>query len=122
MRKIDYLVCSAFWGGKELSIDNTQVKLNDQWVEVYLHGSCIARRRGSRLEVSAAGHVTQTTKARINAIVMSKGYSVNQKNHMWFITTYNNPRVAVRMNTAPGEWTIVDPGSDLERIAYSSEE
>lgn len=122
---INARVADAFWAGTPISVANTNVIVDGDNVTMCLHGSAIVRRWHNRLEISAAGHPTLTTMGRINAVLRPKGHSIHQRTHMWFIkrapetaSLHALPRSPERMDTAIGIWTLVDPGSAMEQIAF----
>ena len=118
MRKTNKVVYAAFWNFRKLKMDNTEVKpFDNKKVELYLHGSCIARAHGSRLEVNPQGYLTQTTQSRLNTIISHVGASITQKNGMWFITYWKGGEQAKKLMDER-EWFLVYPGSVLEQFVH----
>jgi hypothetical protein len=120
MRKITREAADAFWAGKlflRRGNGSTEVSVEGNTVTLLLHGSPIARRSGSRLEISAAGHPTQTTKDRLSGVLRHYACSIWQRNFVWYCTTKVDGFALVSMETGRGRWTLVHPGSDLEQLA-----
>jgi hypothetical protein len=78
MRKVTEQIAHAFRAGRRLTVSNTATDGNT----VTLHGNPIARKVGSRLEISLAGWPTNTTHERINGIlrVFGSSFGVRRKN------------------------------------------
>ena len=119
MRDITKKSLDAFFSGKEFTRDNTGVRItNDGLVVLYLHGNAIARRpvKGERIEVSAAGWATSTTKERLNGLMSRVGSNLWQEDFVWYYSApYYKPSQV--FNTKKGHWTVVREGSDLEQLA-----
>ena len=121
MRDITRKSLDAFFSGKEFKRDNTEVSVNSSrsgLVILYLHGNAIARRplQGERVEVSAAGWATSTTKERLNGLMSRVGSGIWQEDFVWYYSApYYKPSQV--FNTSKGHWTVVREGSDLEQLA-----
>jgi hypothetical protein len=117
MRQVEKSAVEAFYAGKPGRWSNTQVTVEDDgWVYMFLHGSRIAKRRRSRVEVSSAGYVSSTTKSRLNAVLDRLGKGVHQHKGEWFI---NGPEGQESFPTHPGAWYVADYGSECEQLAYA---
>lgn len=72
MRKIDRLARDAFLNGTPFKQSNTEVKIENEMVTLYLHGNAIARRHLDVLTsfgVSLGGYpVSMTTNSRLSAL------------------------------------------------------
>ena len=121
MRNITRQALDAFFSGKEFKQDNTEVSVNHSrsgLVILYLHGNAIARRpvKGERVEVSAAGWATMTTKERLNGLMSRVGANLWQEDFVWYYSVpYYKPGQV--FNTEKGHWTVVREGGDLEQLA-----
>lgn len=89
MRKIETQMNQAIQKEIDWKKDNTQV-INIEGVSlVYLYDNLIAMVGDTWLELFDAGHQTNTTKSRLNAILSEHGNGerIYQKNHQWFLST-----------------------------------
>ena len=76
MHKIDEQVRAAFLTGSNVKLSNTQIEDN----MLFLHGNKIAHLHDNGfIYITLAGWNTQTTRARINAI-LPRGYVLKSKN------------------------------------------
>lgn len=76
---------NAFMQAKKFSMDNTEVEVLPNVTVLKLYGHEIAYQYNDpdrTLSVSAAGHLTQTTKDRLNAIT---GVNVKQIKRKWYL-------------------------------------
>ena len=135
MRNITANATEAFWAGKKFrkgGSGETEVEVDDAEVTLLLHGSVIARRprNGTSLEISAAGWSTLTTKERLNGVLQRLGYGIWQSNFVWYCNVpFDHPlhsgqsedRETIQFDTSRGAWTLIHPGSDLERLAATKE-
>jgi len=82
MRKITKLAIDAFLNDRPFNGDNTQVIVHDNGTELILHSNCIANKQNGKLQITAAGWKTNTTKERLNAL---PGVNIQQINFEWFL-------------------------------------
>lgn len=93
MQKITQLMRDAFIDGTPFRRDNTEVRVTDYSVSIYLFGNKIASRRHglgllfdvakpNELEISTCGWPTNTTKDRLNAL---PNVRINQLKGMWYL-------------------------------------
>ena len=81
MRKVTQTTVNAFMCGEQCSLGNT-VSSGD---ELILHGHIIAKRENGRIFISNCGYETNTTKERLNGILLKMGVSkIYQKDFKWF--------------------------------------
>jgi hypothetical protein len=87
MRKIETLMNKAITEGRNFTSGNTMVTHQDGVAFVFLHGNCIAQVRENSISLFDGGWQSNTTKARLNAILHThaNGDSVYQKNFKWFV-------------------------------------
>jgi hypothetical protein len=88
MRKIEQQMNSAIANlrvGESWKLDNTYVENTGDYTVVKLHGNVIAKLGDFWIQLFDGGFRSQTTKARLNAILRENGVgeSVYQKNHEW---------------------------------------
>lgn len=123
MRDITSMMVDAFWAGTQKSRGNSEVTVRYGEVTFYLHGNAIARRPFGldRLEISASGWATNTTKERLNGILRRVNGSISQRNRVWYLYLPAN-EVSVEIDTGYGVWTVAHPGSDLEQLALVTKE
>lgn len=89
MRVIEAQMNQAIQNEKDWKKDNTQV-VNIEGVSfVYLYNNLIAMVGDTWLELFDAGHQTNTTKSRLNAILSKHGNGerIYQKNYQWYLST-----------------------------------
>lgn len=82
MRKITKQITNNFLNEKSCHIGNSSVSCHDGMTWLYLHGNCIAKKKGTELWVTAAGWQTTTTKERLNGL---PGVNIYQKNFQWYL-------------------------------------
>ena len=84
MKKITAQMRDAFLDGKPFRRDNTEVRVTDSSVSIYLFGNKIASRgiESSATLVSNCGWETNTTKERLNAL---PNVRIHQKNYQWYL-------------------------------------
>lgn len=81
MRKIEREACEAFIERRNWKLDNTEVRIEGEFVEMYLHGNLIAIQnfRDSSyhnwISVSTCGWDTNTTRSRIHRLLCWLGCS-----------------------------------------------
>ena len=124
MRQITEDAVAAFMAGRAFRRDNTEVEVTKKSVILYLHGSPIARKTGSRVEVSTAGWKTNTTKERLNGVLsafdrpMQSNYArIWQRRGQWHMTAPATGWRPVEIEADGNDWHVVSYGSDLERLA-----
>lgn len=64
MRKVTRTVIAAFLAGKSKSVANTST----DGQSLFLHGNCIAYKKGLALVVTTCGWNTNTTRERLNGL------------------------------------------------------
>ena len=89
MRKITEKVVNAFLNNEGIHKDNTDVKVEDEYIVMYLFDNAIARkhRLTGVIEVSNAGWTSNTTKERLNGIMCARGEyqkQIHQVNYKWY--------------------------------------
>ena len=94
MRKVTEKCVKAFNENREVKSGNTIVSVETDYddvtyVNMYLHGNCIAHKNLHTGEVSInnCGWESNTTKERLNGLIASiKGYkdTIYQKNWNWY--------------------------------------
>jgi hypothetical protein len=84
MKQITKLMRDAFLDGKPFRRDNTEVRVTDSSVSIYLFGNKIASRGKHSLAtlVTNCGWDTVTTKERLNAL---PNVRIHQKNYQWYL-------------------------------------
>lgn len=81
--KISRDAANALANNKNFSRGNTRVcKSPFGGMDMYLHGNLIANTFNGKLTISAGGFLTQTTKARLNAL---SGVHIVQKKFKWIL-------------------------------------
>lgn len=126
MRKITEEAVEAFALGRDMKKGNTEVR-SGAWCReahgydsiLFLHGSAIARRLGSRVEISACGYATATTKERLAGVCDRYGAMLWQRKGHWYVLIGTMPST---MDISAGAWTRISEGSDLEQLANAYEE
>ena len=117
-RKISQDAVKSFMEGRMFSRDNTVVtaRRNEQngqrEAELILHGNCIARRRGSRVEICDGGFKSRTTQERVNALAFHYGARVTQKNWTWYLSSKLNERQEMEADT----WYVIQEGTPMEML------
>ena len=71
MRRIEMAMCAAVEARFNWHCSNTQVKVNDNKVEVYLHGNLIYKKQGGVASFTLAGWNSNTTRSRLRALGVS---------------------------------------------------
>ena len=74
MRQIEKAMCAAVEARFNWYCSNTQVKVNDNKVEVYLHGNLIYKKQGGVASFTLAGWNSNTTRSRLRALGVSVRY------------------------------------------------
>jgi len=89
MRKIETQMNQAIQSEIDWKKDNTKVVYEEGVSLVYLYNNLIAMVGDTWLELFDAGHQTNTTKSRLNAILSEHGNSerIYQKDFKWFVST-----------------------------------
>lgn len=83
MRKITDNVTNAFMNGIAFKSGNDKVEINDNEVQMFLHGHLIAKRtKGNKLFITNCGYFTNTTKERLNGL---PNVSIQQKKGVWYL-------------------------------------
>jgi len=94
MRKIERQMIQAIRENKDLKVANTEVISCSHVTDVYLHGNLIARIGETWMELFDGGWQSNTTKSRLNALLLAFGGGeeyVFQKNFQWFINYEGSP-------------------------------
>ena len=74
MRQIEKAMCAAVEARFNWACSNTHVKVNDNKVEVYLHGNLIYKKQGGVASFTLAGWNSNTTRSRLRALGVSVRY------------------------------------------------
>ena len=82
MRKITQDAIRAFSNRQPFKRGNTQVKVFDDSVALYLHGNMLAQYINNELWINDGGWQSNTTKERLNGLPNVK---VHQKNFQWYL-------------------------------------
>jgi hypothetical protein len=85
MKKITAQMRDAFLDGKPFRRDNTEVRIEDRTIAIYLFGNKIAARSKDypeRIMITNCGWDTVTTKERLNAL---PNVRIHQKNYHWYL-------------------------------------
>ena len=85
MKQITRLMRDAFLDGTPFRKDNTEVRVEDRTVAIYLFGNKIAARSEyypDRIMITNCGWDTVTTKERLNAL---PNVHIHQKNYTWYL-------------------------------------
>ena len=91
MRKIERQMLQAIVDDKDWSKDNTRVESGFHYANVYLFDNKIAEynRTDMTLKVNNCGYTTNTTKARLNALIDfvfgGLGNGIFQHNWNWYL-------------------------------------
>ena len=87
MRKITKLATDAFTNGYDFNQANTQVVVAlDNTIKMYLHNNLIAEKKDDKLFLTDAGWKTNTTKDRLNGIMLAHGITkIVQKAGVWYM-------------------------------------
>ena len=81
MRKITFEAQDAFWNDRNFKKDNTVVKNG----VCFLHDTKIALIKDDCIIINSGGYRTNTTKERLNGILLSVGYIIVQEKNKWFV-------------------------------------
>ena len=84
MKKITAQMRDAFIYGESFRKDNTEVRVEDSSVSIYLFGNKIASRSIESTDtiVTNCGWFSNTTKERLNAL---PNVRIHQKNYHWYL-------------------------------------
>ena len=82
MRKITQDPIRAFRNRQPFKRGNTQVRVFDDSVALYLHGNMLAQYINNELWINDGGWQSNTTKERLNGLPNVK---VHQKNFQWYL-------------------------------------
>lgn len=88
MRKITNLVVSAFYGGENFKMSNTDVETYNWVTTMYLHNNTIATIEKDKLTLDDCGWQTNTTKERLNWILEGI-WCIRQKDFVWYLLLNN---------------------------------
>tara|TARA_R100001510_G_C7521294_1_gene116684 strand:+ start:76 stop:363 length:288 start_codon:yes stop_codon:yes gene_type:complete len=95
MRKITADAVRAFRNRQTFKRGNTQVKVFDNSVALYLHGNMIAEYAADgALYINDGGWQSNTTKERLNGL---PNVRIHQKNFQWYLND----------KAWSGEWTLI---------------
>jgi hypothetical protein len=95
MRKITADAIRALRNRQTFKRGNTQVKVFDNSVALYLHGNMIAEYAADgALYINDGGWQSNTTKERLNGL---PNVSIHQKNYQWYLNG----------EAWSGEWTLI---------------
>lgn len=87
MRKIDRLASSAFLNKRRFKLNNTEVRIENNEANMYLHDNLIARTEKGKTYINHCGWRTLTTKSRLNSlganIRMCKGTFIVNEQFEW---------------------------------------
>lgn len=117
MRGVTSAAVLAFMEVRPMQRDNTAVTVEGRIVRMWLHGSCIARRRGTRVEINPCGYLTKTTLDRLRGLVQVFGARLWLDKKRLFLSDDNGER-----EIEADEWTVIVPGSAAEEFIYSLED
>lgn len=84
MRKITELASKAFWNNDYFKRDNTTVHNGI----MTLHRTIIAKQVNGVLTIDTDGYLTNTTKERLNGVLMSIGWKIYQKDFKWYLYNF----------------------------------
>lgn len=84
MRKVSRLASKALMSYKKFKQGNTKVEVDSEGAAyLYLFGNLIAcHEADGRLKTTAAGHMSVTTKDRLNAL---PHVSIQQRDYVWYL-------------------------------------
>jgi hypothetical protein len=85
MKQITRLMRDAFLDGTSFRKDNTEVRVEDEVIAIYLFGNKIAARskdHPERIMITNCGWDTKTTKERLNSL---PNVRIHQKNYQWYL-------------------------------------
>lgn len=87
MRKITKEAVSAFWDGVSFNKDNTSVVPCFEGATLSLHGNNIASysKYDGKLFISSCGWLTNTTKERLNGILLPLCKKIYQVKDKWYL-------------------------------------
>ena len=102
MRKITADATRAFRNRQKFKRGNTEVKVFDNSVALYLHGNMLAEYINNELWINDGGWQSNTTKERLNGL---SGVHVVQRDYDWYLNGkyWTGVRVNVR------EWDLDGP-------------
>lgn len=99
MRKITQQAIEAFYHPDKLGMvfnkGNTWVTHSVGLTQLYLHGSCIAKRENGITSINPHGYTTTTTKERLNGL---HGVHITQRSFIWYLN--GGPM-------ATNDWTVI---------------
>jgi len=109
----------AFYTSHPMARGSTMVTVEDGETALWLHGSKIARRYedSDLIEVTAAGHATDTTRQRLRAVMSRIGAIVWQARGTWYWEGPITGGSTRPFNTQRGAWTTVRQSTPLERLS-----
>lgn len=82
MRKITENAAKAFINDKAFKSSNTEVKIENNKTNLYLHGHLIASKQGNKMQITNCGYFTNVTKERLNGL---PNVSISQKKGKWYL-------------------------------------
>jgi hypothetical protein len=82
MRKITEQAALAFLRRENFKLSNTEVKVEDNVVRMYLFGNLIAQKTPLATTITNCGWSTPTTKERLNGL---SNVSIVQKKGYWYL-------------------------------------
>ena len=105
MRKITQDAVRAFYEKKDFKRDNTQVIAGLETVNMYLHGTLIARATPQGLWINDGNYQSNTTKERLNGF---PNVNIHQKNWQWFLNgeAWDGNEIQVMWGTAGINWGL----------------
>jgi hypothetical protein len=83
-RKATLQAAQAFVDGEKLKLENTEVRVEDGKVRLYLFGNLIAERYAGRLKISSAGCDANITRERLNGLPRVNIYV---KRGQWYLNS-----------------------------------
>ena len=82
-KKITQQAVSALYGKYKFKKDNTEVFMNSSgWWCMELHGNCIVKITSVELNINHQGHLTNTTKERLNGL---PNVHIKQIKGIWYL-------------------------------------
>lgn len=87
LSKTSSLLADKFWGNKPYMAKNTIISNKDGITSMQLYSTVIAQIIGNELILRNGGYKTQTTKARLNAVLAPLNMWITQKKMEWYICT-----------------------------------
>lgn len=82
MRKITDNAVNAFNLNKPFKSSNTEVKVENNIVDLYLFGHKIASKMHNKMLITNCGYFTNTTKERLNGL---PNVRIQQKKGIWYL-------------------------------------